>query len=174
MLVHRFGSLLGALLLQASQPVALGLATGAAIFIVQVPVQAQTAEEVATVATAITVRIESATQGSGVIVSSSNGEYRVLTAWHVVKSYRPGEEIDIITSDGKFHTPLSGSIRKIGDLDLAELSFRSSTKYTPVEVTDSSSISTGARIFVSGFPLPTQAVPERVFRFLDGMVILTS
>ena len=157
MLVLRFGSLLGALLLQASKSFAFGLATGAAVFIVQAPVQAQTPEEVAKVATAITVRIESATQGSGVIVSTSNGEYRVLTAWHVVKSYRPGEEIDIITSDGKFHTPLSGSIRKIGDLDLAELSFRSSTKYTPVEVTDSSSISTGARIFVSGFPLPTQA-----------------
>ena len=64
-----------------------------------------------------------------------------------------------------------GSIRKIGDLDLAELSFRSTTEYSRVEIVDSSSISSGARVFVSGFPLPTQAVPKRVFRFLDGMVI---
>ena len=52
----RFRSVLGAQLIQASQPVALGLATGSALVsIIPAPAQAQGAEAVARVAAAITV-----------------------------------------------------------------------------------------------------------------------
>ena len=115
----RHGALLSALLLQASQPVALGIATGTAVVsVVQAPANAQSAEAVAKVAQAITVRIEGATQGSGVLVKREASTYTVLTAWHVVAGHVRGEELDIETPDGKKYRLNEGSIRKIGEVDL--------------------------------------------------------
>ena len=61
------------------------------------------------IAKEITVRIEGATQGSGVLYKKDElfslknpGKefiYEVITAWHVIKDNLPGEEITIITPD---------------------------------------------------------------------------
>ena len=51
----------------------------------------------------ITVKIEGATQGSGVIIKKEDNVYTVLTAWHVIKDVNQNEELAIITSDEKEH-----------------------------------------------------------------------
>ena len=56
------------------------------VTIVQAPSLAQSPEAVVIVAQAITVRIEGATQGSGVLVKREGNNYTVLTAWHVIAS----------------------------------------------------------------------------------------
>lgn len=72
------------MLLPMIQPVALGGALTTLVSAAPQPVAAQTAEAVAKVAQVITVRIEGATQGSGVLVKLDDNRYTVLTAWHVV------------------------------------------------------------------------------------------
>ncbi len=67
-----------------------------AVVLQQGPAVAQDASAVARVAKAITVRIEGATQGSGVLVKKEGNRYTVLTAWHVVSSNQPGEELFLL------------------------------------------------------------------------------
>ncbi len=86
-------------LLPLGQPLllgTLGITTATtAVVLQQSPAFAQDASAVARIAKAITVRIEGATQGSGVLVKKEGNRYTVLTAWHVVESNRPGEELAI-------------------------------------------------------------------------------
>ena len=75
-------------LLPLGQPLlsgTLGIAAAtAAVVLNQGAAIAQDASAAARIAKAITVRIEGATQGSGVIVKREGNRYTVLTAWHVV------------------------------------------------------------------------------------------
>ena len=66
--MRRLPALVAALLLPTAQPLLLGAVTSTAVVVAQVPAQAQSAEAVAQIAQAITVRIEGATQGSGVLI----------------------------------------------------------------------------------------------------------
>lgn len=95
--------------------------------------QAQSAEMIGTIAKSITVRIEGATQGSGVLVKRDGNRYTVLTAWHVVSEQRPGEELDIYTPDGQRHSVEQGSIKQLAQLDMAVLTFTSAEN--PTELT---------------------------------------
>jgi V8-like Glu-specific endopeptidase len=170
--MRRLPALVAALLLPAAPPLLLGTAVvSAALLVSQAPAQAQSAEAVAKVAQAITVRIEGATQGSGVLVKRDGNRYTVLTAWHVVSGQRPGEELDIFTPDGQRHQLEQGSIKRIGDVDMAVLTFTSNKTYLVAKVGDVKSVSMGNPIWVSGFPLPSPAVPTRLLRFLKGDVI---
>ena len=54
---------------------------------------------------------------------------------------------------------------------MSVLSFSSSTAYEVARVGGVKSVSSGSGIYVAGFPLPTSAVPTRIFRFLKGDVI---
>lgn len=164
-------ALVTALLLPAAQSVLLSAAVSSALLIAQAPAQAQSSEAVGRVAKAITVRVEGATQGSGVIVKRAGNRYTVLTAWHVVSSQDPREELDVYTPDGKRHSVEQGSIQRLGDVDLAVLTFRSSDSYEVARIGEVKSVNSGSSIFVSGFPLPTSAVPQRLYRFLHGRVI---
>ena len=162
-------ALVAALLLPAAQPVLLSAAvSSAALLVAEAPAQAQSAEAVGRVAEAITVRIEGAIQGSGVLVKRDGNRYTVLTAWHVVSSQGPREELDVYTPDGKRHSVEQGSIQRLGAVDMAVLSFTSSGSYELANVGDVKSVSSGSSIYVSGFPLPTSAVPSRVFRLKEG------
>ncbi len=120
-------------LLPLGQPLllgTLGITTATtAVVLQQGPVVAQDASAVARIATAITVRIEGATQGSGVIVKKEGNRYTVLTAWHVVEGNRPGEELAIFTPDGKEHQLEQGSIERLGQVDMAVLTFSSAGAY---------------------------------------------
>jgi S1-C subfamily serine protease len=128
-------------------------------------------ERVARIAEAMTVRIEGATQGSGVLVKREGNRYTVLTAWHVVSGQHLGEELDIYTPDGMRHPVEQGSIRRLGQVDLAVLRFASSSDYSLARITSKDTVPAGTPIFVAGFPLASSAVPTRVFRFLDGRVV---
>ena len=67
--------------------------------IVNVALPSHASEIAGKIAQEVTVRIEGATQGSGVIVKRKGDTYTVLTAWHVIKSNQQGEEISIYTND---------------------------------------------------------------------------
>lgn len=171
-LTRRLASGVAALLVQAIQPVPLGAAmTGLVNTAIQKPAAAQSAEDVAKIAQAIAVRIEGATQGSGVLMKRDGNYYTVLTAWHVVSWQRPREELDIYTPDGQKHPVEHGSIKRLRDVDMAVLSFSSSNAYGVARVGDVKSVSMGSPVYVAGFPLSTLAVDQRILRFLDGKII---
>ncbi len=94
-------------LLPLGQPLllgTLGITTATtAVLLQQASVVAQDSSAVARIAKAITVRIEGATQGSGVLVKKEGNRYTVLTAWHVVSGNRPEVEVGIYTPYGKEH-----------------------------------------------------------------------
>jgi len=170
--MRRLPALVVALLLPASQPLLLGTALSTASLLVsEAPAHAQSQEAVGKVAQAITVRIEGATQGSGVLVKRDGNRYTVLTAWHVVSGQRAGEELDIYTADGQRHQLEQASIKRLGQVDMAVLTFSSSTAYEVARVGDVKSVSMGSPILVAGFPLPSSAVPMRLLRLIKGDVI---
>ena len=162
-------ALVYALLLPLSQLILLGTAVSSVTFLVsKSPAHAYSAEAVAKIAEAITVRIEGASQGSGVLVRRDGNRYTVLTAWHVVEGQRPGEELDIFTPDGQRRLVEQGSIKRLGEVDMAVLIFTSTNSYQVAPVGDVKSVSSGSSIYVSCFPLPTSAVPSRIFRFMKA------
>jgi len=165
-------ALIAALLLPATAPLLLGTATSTgALLVAQAPAQAQSSEAASKAAQAITVRIEGATQGSGVLVKRDGNRYTVLTAWHVVRGQRAGEDLEIFTPDGQKHQLEQGSIKRLGDVDLAVLTFSSTNSYEVAQIGDIKSVSMGNQVWVSGFPLPSSAIPTRLLRFIKGDVI---
>ena len=77
----------------------------------------------------------------------------MLTAWHVVSGNRPGEEVGIYTSDGNEHQLEQGSIQRLGEVDMAVLSFSSGSAYEVAEVGDVKKVKHDQPIYVAGFPL---------------------
>ena len=88
------------------------------------------ANKVSNLAELITVRIEGAVEGSGVIVQKDENTYTVATAWHVIKDNAPGEEIVAVTNDKRAHAVDGSSLQKIQNVDLGLLTFKSNTKYS--------------------------------------------
>ena len=151
--MNRVGLAFVAFLLHATPQSLLGTATVVtAISISHVPAQAQNKEAIAKVAKAITVRIEGAIQGSGVIVKREGKRHTVLTAWHVVSDHLPGEELAIYTHDGKSHQLLEGSIQRLGQVDMAVLTFSSPATYEVASIGDVKEVKYNDRIYVAGFP----------------------
>ncbi|MCP9909025.1 tetratricopeptide repeat protein [Cyanobium sp. BA20m-p-22] len=170
--MRRLPALVAALLLPADPPPLLSTAVVSATLLVsKAPAQAQSSEAVAKVAQAITVRIEGTTQGSAVLVKRDGTRYTVLTAWHVVSGQGKGEELDIFVHDGSRQQLEQGSIKRLGEVDLAVLTFISTNTYEVAQIGDVKSVSMGNPVWVSGFPLPSSAVPTRLLRFIKGDVI---
>ncbi|WP_232192778.1 trypsin-like peptidase domain-containing protein [Synechococcus sp. BL107] len=148
---------------------AVGLAASAVVLAPNAAV-AQDASNIARIAKEITVRVEGATQGSGVIVKKDGNTYTVLTAWHVLKSNQPGEEITLVINDNQyFHLP--SSVKRVKNVDLATIKFTSTNNYKTARIASIDKNMIGSSIFVGGFPLRTDSVNSRIFRFLDGRVI---
>ncbi len=133
--------------------------------------QAKKASEIANISKRITVLIEGVQGGSGVLIKREGNRYTVLTAWHCVKDIRKGDELEINTPDGKWHQIDTGSIKRIGKVDLAVFTFSSNKSYKTASIGEIKNISMGDPIFVSGFPLASSSVPTRLLRFLKGDVI---
>lgn len=151
--MRRLPALVAALLLPSPQPLLLGAAVSTGALVVsQVTAHAENAESVAKVAQAITVRLEGATQGSGVLVKREGNCYTVLTAWHNVSEQTPGEELDIYTADGQRHPFEPGSIRQLGDVDLAVVRFISAQDFELASISRNK-LSNDDVVYVSGFPL---------------------
>ena len=163
-------------LLPLGQPLllgTLGITTATtAVFLQAPPAVAQDASDVARVAKQFTVLVAGASSpGSGVIVKKEGNRYTVLTAWHVIKDTTASEVIEIKTPDGEWHETERGSIKRLGKVDMAVLTFSSPGSYEVASVGDIKSVSSGNQIFVSGFPLPSSSVPTSIWRFLKGDVI---
>jgi tetratricopeptide (TPR) repeat protein len=170
--MRRLPTLVAALLLHTAQHLLLATSVSLVTLLsFQALSRAKSTEDVAKIAEVVTVRIEGTTQGSGVLVKRDVNRYTVLTAWHVVRGLKLGDGLDIYTSDGKKHLLDQGSIKQLGETDMAVLSFSSSNAYAAPQIGDIKSISTGSSIYVAGFPLASSAVPIRLMRFLAGKVI---
>jgi len=122
------------------------------------------------VAKQLTVLIEGADQGSGILLLRERNNYTVLTAWHVLKGNGLGEEIAITTPDGVKHLAINGTIRRIGTADLAVMVFQSQNVYQLARVGSIKSVSLGDKIYVGGFPQASAAVPFIEFRVRSGDV----
>lgn len=103
-------------------------------------------------ARSISVLIEGATRGSGVLIDRQGERYSVLTAWHVVSGHRPGEELAITTADGRQHPVDLGSIRRLGEVDLAVLSFVDRAVHRVARIGDVRALRRGQPLTVAGFP----------------------
>lgn len=94
-----------------------------------------TPPDIETIATTVTVKLLSSTPGSGVIIARQGNTYYVLTARHVVESILPGEEMAVLTHDGKEHQVNTNNIQKLPDyLDLALVEFSAEEDYQVVTI----------------------------------------
>ena len=74
--------------------------------------------ETAIIDTRAVARIEGPIQGSGTLFKL-NQKIVVLTAWHVLKGVREGEEVDVVLVDGRTGSIDFKSITRIGNVDMA-------------------------------------------------------
>ncbi|MEO0374353.1 MAG: trypsin-like peptidase domain-containing protein [Cyanobacteria bacterium P01_A01_bin.17] len=140
---------------------------GAAVVLVWVcpTASALTSSAISQIAKSSTVRIVSQTAGSGVLIQQNGETYTVLTAAHVVES---ADTYDVITPDGKRAQPVT--IKKLPDVDLALVQFKSPQSYSVVELGDSGQASEGSLSYVAGFPLRTEAISETIYNFTEGKI----
>jgi serine protease Do len=104
------------------------------------------------IANQVTVRIFTKSgSGSGVIIKHEGENYIVLTNHHVVTD-SPEDGFEILTSDGRIYP--AQQLSQIDDktLDLALVKFTSPQHYQVVDFPESTVISDGETVYVSGFP----------------------
>lgn len=129
-------------------------------------------DQIAEKAKELTLLIEGpASSGSGVLIQKEGNKYVVATAWHVIKNAKDGEELTAKTYDGKIHKLDIETGTKIKDVDLATIKFTSNKKYNIAIGGRKEKARTGKRVYVSGYPLATTAVPTQLLRTLEGKVI---
>lgn len=121
---------------------------------------ALTTAEINQIAQGITVRVDSPSPGSGVLIQRSGDTYTLLTTARVATS----QAVTIITSSGQSHT--ASTIRRIPGFDVAVVQFQSSQRY-PIATLGNSNQVTG-KTFVAGYPLPTAALNDTVYAFTEG------
>lgn len=117
------------------------------------PVSSKEAKDPTQIAKEVTVRIEGATQGSGVIYNYQDGTYSVLTAWHVLDSNHQGEEVSLTTHDGKVYAVNRSKFRQLGEYDLGIIEFSSDNVYKSVDISENKKAKFGEKIYVAGFPI---------------------
>ncbi len=116
----------------------------------------------------ITVRIDGANTGSGVIIESSGNNYTVLSNWHVMKNQ--GEYV-LQTIDGREHKVEPASINQLPGLDLAILKFTSNQNYQSAEIGDSGNIVEGQNVYFAGYPGELRREDNRYYRFFAANIV---
>lgn len=124
-------------------------------------------QEVGKVARQITVRIEGAENGSGVLIGKQGNIYYALTAKHVV---RYPDNYAVVTPDGSVHPVNDVDIRRINEVDLAIMGFTSEREYMIAEVGDSDLASETTSVWVAGFPLPGRENRSPIFHITNGQI----
>ena len=123
------------------------------------------------IAKTITVRIDGANTGSGVIIEHQADRYVVLSNWHVVstggKPISP-KSLTIRTVDGQKHSISAKKIVRVGKLDLAILEFQSKHRYPAASIGNSDSLTEGESLYVSGWADPSPQLSTRTYQFLVG------
>ena len=141
----------------------LGLMGTVAIPLVQVQVAiAAIPAQVNKIAQQVTVRIDGANTGSGVIIDRQGNTYTVLTNWHVVQE---AGNYTVQTYDSKKHKLDRSQVRRLGQVDLVELRFTSTENYSKVEVS-SDQLSSGATVYISGWADPDAVSTAREYIIL--------
>lgn len=154
----RLLTLLAALLLPTAPSLLAGTALStASLMVSQSQAQSLSAEPVVKIGQAITVRIEGATQGSGSLIKRDGNRYTVLTAWHVVSEQRQGEELVVLTNDGKSHYVEFADIKRVGGSDSALLSFESNNAYEVARL--ASRVKLPVMAYVAGHPMGNDSEP---------------
>lgn len=147
---------------------------GISVVLVQGSIQARSAQDIAKIAKATAVKIQTSdqtSQGSGVIVQKQGDLYTVLTAAHVLT---PGKTFKLSTAiDDQSHS-VTTTKRTTGNIDLAIVQFRSSRNYQVAKIGNSNLLESGMDLYVSGFPVPTQTITKSVWVFREGKVTANS
>lgn len=99
---------------------------------------------------AAAVKIDGTGDGSGVIVGSSGNTYTVLTNWHVVEN-RQG--YTIVTADSQTHRVQQ--VQRLGDLDIAILTFTSANRYSALSLENPSTVQVQEELTAYGYPSRT-------------------
>ena len=150
-------------------PVAL---LGAAVVVVQSQrAVASIPQPVRDIADKITVRIDGANGGSGIIIKSAGNTYTVLTCWHVVD--KKGN-YTVRTGDGKTYQVNYSTVKRIGNIDLAEFQFTSNENYRPVEIGNSGEVSAGSTVYAFGWAAPDQVSKGREYVPLETTARIVS
>lgn len=124
-------------------------------------------EEIYPIAQKITVRIDGAGKGSGVIIERQGNTYTVLTNLHVVDQKG---SYTVYTPDGKKCctinrtqvTPLPNEV------DLATFQFTSNENYRVAEEGDQ--VRGGKSIYIAGYPVQTSGFPKGNINVLFGQI----
>ncbi len=116
-----------------------------------------------------TIRIDQNNEpiGSGVIINHVGNTYYVLTANHVVNQE---SEYAVVTDDGRRYGITSSQIIQLPDIDLAILSFNSSTIYPKVELGTSETLNTNEIVYVSGYLGQESERAKGQYRFQEGRI----
>ena len=137
--------------------------------------QAKIKKDISTIAKNINVKSFSPySDASGVIVQRDLNKYLVLTAWHVLKDIRKGDELNLKTNDNFLHSYSKGSIYKIKNTDLGVFNFESSKNYELAEIGKVGNSKMGDKIYVFGFPLPNKSIEKSFPRLQPGQITANS
>ena len=131
-------------------------------------VQALSPQQVNLRAKQITVRIDGDKSGSGIIISSLDDSYTVLTNWHIVKDLG---DYTIQTVDGRKHQLVSSTIKQLSNVDLAIFQFTSSQNYQVAEVGNSNNLIEGQNIYFAGYPGELRTESDRIYRFFAANIV---
>jgi S1-C subfamily serine protease len=106
--------------------------------------------EVDKIAEQVTVKVDSSTPGSGVIIGKNGQTYYVLTAKHVVTDLK---DISIIAMSGKRYLVRRNAVTKYEDYDLALIEFTCAENYLIATLANYNiDLSDEPVVFLSGFP----------------------
>ncbi|MFO8037903.1 MAG: serine protease [Sodalinema sp.] len=115
----------------------------------QVPAETTSVRELARL---VTVRLLLAEDsGSGVIVDREGDRYTLLTNWHVVMTAQ-GQDISVLTPDGRTHSGRVLPPYQLGNRDLARVAFSSPHSYQVAAVGEAAEVSVGDRVYAAGYP----------------------
>ena len=127
------------------------------------------AAEVAKIAKSSAVTISSdSSHGSGIIIQQQGDRYLVLTAAHVVRNNR--QKYQITTADDRSYQLQPTAIQPLAGVDLAVVRFTSNKRYQVPKLGNANDSTEGTTIYVSGYPLGTEAIDRSIFNFTDGKV----
>jgi tetratricopeptide (TPR) repeat protein len=131
------------------------------------------AAEVAKIAKSSAVTISSdSSHGSGIIIQQQGDRYLVLTAAHVVRNNR--QKYQITTADDRSYQLQPTAIQPLAGVDLAVVRFTSTKRYQVPKLGNVNESTEGTTIYVSGFPVGTEAIDRSLFNFTDGKVTANS
>jgi tetratricopeptide (TPR) repeat protein len=131
------------------------------------------AAEVAKIAKSSAVTIASdSSHGSGIIIQQQGSQYLVLTAAHVVRNNR--QKYKITTTDDRTYQLQPTAIQPLAGVDLAVVRFTSDKRYAVPKIGNANESTEGTTIYVSGYPMSTEAIDRSIFNFTDGKVTANS